>query len=232
MSRGRPRAPLALRALGSAPTVLVALVDAAGESERLADPRPETHLLEPPPAAATSLRPEIDDVPPTIAVRPAPPVDVVPSRLLGATFALRRAETRLRPAVTQAAPLLEVVAKAVPLPELGRSWRARPAALLARRAEPTPLTELDRELLRTCVEQLYRAAGGAVEDLALAGIYERVPIGAIAGASARPGGMELHLRPGARARAGVLVVGRRRSSGELVTAEVPTGTGSHARTTR
>jgi hypothetical protein len=173
------------------------------------------------------VRPEIDDAPPTRAVPPAPPVDVLPEALLHATFALRRAETRLAPAVSHAAPLLAVDAKATTLPVVGRSRRARPGALLSRRVAPTPLTELDRELLRTCVEQLFRAAGGPADDLALAGIYERVPVGAIGGASAQPGGMELHLRPGARARAGVLVVGRRRSSGEIVTAEVAL---THART--
>jgi hypothetical protein len=226
MSR-RPRAPLALRALGGEETVSVALVGPA-ESERLADPQPETHLLEAPPAAATSLRPEIDDVPPTRAVPPAPPVDVLPEALLGATFALRRAEIRLRPAVSRGAPLLAVAAARTALPVVERSYRTRPDALLTRRVEPTPLTGLDRELLRSCVEQLLEAAGGQADDLALAGVYERVPVGAIAGASARPGGMELHLRGGAKARAGVLVVGRRRSSGELVTAEVPL---THARTT-
>jgi len=62
--------------------------------------------------------------------------------------------------------------------------------------------------------------GADANDLALVGIYDRVPVGAIAGASATPGGLELRLTAGTRARRGHLVVGRRRSSGALVTAEV------------
>ena len=53
------------------------------------------------------------------------------------------------------------------------------------------------------------------------GVYDRVPVGAIAGAAATAHGLELYLRPGVGAGRGLLVVGRRRSSGTLVTAEVP-----------
>jgi hypothetical protein len=55
----------------------------------------------------------------------------------------------------------------------------------------------------------------------LVGVYDRVPIGAIAGAATTPRGLQLRLQPGARATPGLLVVGRRRSSGALVTVEVP-----------
>jgi hypothetical protein len=85
-----------------------------------------------------------------------------------------------------------------------------------------PLERIERPLLRECLEALYRASGGAdANDLALVGVYDRVPVGAIASASATPAGLELRLTAGTRARRGHLVVGRRRSSGALVTAEVP-----------
>ena len=94
--------------------------------------------------------------------------------------------------------------------------------MLTRRVRPLVLEQIDRALFRECLEQLYRASGAATpDDLALVGIYDRVPVGAIVGAAATQHGMELHLRAGAKARAGLLVVGRRRASGALVTAEVP-----------
>jgi hypothetical protein len=83
--------------------------------------------------------------------------------------------------------------------------------------------QVGRPVLRECLEALYRASGVSdANDLALVGVYDRVPIGAISGASSTPNGLELRLSPGGGGARGLLVVGRRRSSGALVTAEVAT----------
>jgi hypothetical protein len=201
MSR-RPRAPLSLRPLGREPSLRPALEIDPGASERLVDPRPSTA---------------------TVTLPPEPAVDVVPASLVSATFALRRVELHFPPAVAETAELLRAESRPVAILELPRSQAAHPAAALVRRISPLPLDQVQRPVLRECLEALYRSSGAAdANDLALVGIYDRVPIGAIAGASATPHGLELRLRAGTRARRGLLVVGRRRASGALVTAEVAT----------
>ena len=221
MSR-RPRAPLSLRLLAREESTRTPLEIAAGETTRLPDPVPETAAVTLAPALESSLHALVPDVPPTPQLLLAPPLDVVPASLVSATFALRRVELRLPPPTAAKAELLGAESRSVPIPALAPSLSARPAAALVRRVAPLRLERIQRPLLRECLEALYRASGAAdANDLALVGVYDRVPLGAIAGASATPDGLELRLEAGTRARRGHLVVGRRRSSGALVTAEVP-----------
>jgi hypothetical protein len=222
MSR-RPRAPLSLRPLAREPSLRPALEIDPGASERLADPRPSTAAVTLPPELGGARYTLVPDVPPTSSFALAPVVDVVPASLVSTTFALRRVELRLPPAVAETAALLRAESRPVSILELPPSQAAHPAAALVRRITPLPLDRVQRPVLRECLEALYRSSGTAdANDLALVGIYDRVPIGAIAGASATPHGLELRLRAGSRARRGLLVVGRRRASGALVTAEVAT----------
>jgi hypothetical protein len=222
MSR-RPRAPLALRALGREASVRPALEIDPGTSERLADPAPATATLTLAPGLESARHTLVPDVPPTPSVALAPAVDVVPASLVSATFALRWVELRFSPATGETAELLRAESRPVAILELPPSRAAQPAAALVRRVAPLPLEQIQRPVLRECLEALYRSSGTAdANDLALVGIYDRVPIGAIAGAAATPHGLELRLRPGTRARRGLLVVGRRRASGALVTVEVAT----------
>jgi hypothetical protein len=221
MSR-RPRAPLSLRLLGREESMRTPLEIDAGETTRLADPLPETGNVTLAPALESSLLALVPDIPRTPQFPLAPPVDVVPASLVSATFALRRVELRFPPPKAEKAELFGSETRSVPIPSLAPSLSARPAAALVRRVSPMPLERIERPLLRECLEALYRASGAAdANDLALVGVYDRVPVGAIAGASATPAGLELRLTAGTRARRGHLVVGRRRSSGALVTAEVP-----------
>ena len=205
------------------------LVD-GGPTERLPDPRPPVAGVALAPALATRADPPVGDIPPTPAFELAPVVDVLPATLVGATFALRRVELRLVPSCAPPMPLLRAESRGVPIPELEPSRRAQPAAALVRRVTPLPLESIDRAFLRECLEQLYRASQApSPGDLSLVGVYDRVPVGAIGGATSTPTGLELRLRPGPGVRRGVLVVGRRRSTGALVTAEVevdPAATGT------
>jgi hypothetical protein len=218
----RPRAPLPLRALAREPSVSPALAVDPGETQRLPDPEPPTWPVALAPSLAGSLHPLVSDLPPARSLALAPVVDVMPATLAGAVFALRRVELRFPLAKTEQTPRFAAESRGVPIPLLQPTRRAEPAAVLTRRARPMVLEQIDRAVLRECLEELFRASGAPTpDDLALVGVYDRVPVGAIAGAAATRNGLELHLRPGVGARRGLLVVGRRRSSGALVTAEVP-----------
>jgi hypothetical protein len=222
MSR-RPRAPLSLRPLAREPSLRPALEIDPEASERLPDPRPSTATVTLAPALAGARHTLVPDVPPTPSFALVPSVDVVPASLVSATFALRRVELRVPPVAAETADLLRAESRPVAILELPPSQAAHPAAALVRRITPLPLEQVQRPVLRECLEALYRSSGSAdANDLALVGIYDRVPIGAIAGAAATPHGLELRLRAGSRARRGLLVVGRLRASGALVTAEVAT----------
>jgi hypothetical protein len=218
----RPRAPLPLRALAREPSVSPDIGVDAGETLRIPDPEPPTWPVTLAPALANASHRLVDDLPPSGSLALAPVVDVMPAALAGAVFALRRVELRFPVAKTDPAPLFTAESRGVPIPCLEPTRRAEPTAVLTRRARPMVLEQIDRAVLRECLEELFRASGASTPDeLALVGVYDRVPVGAIAGAAATPHGLELHLRPGVGARRGLLVVGRRRSSGTLVTAEVP-----------
>jgi hypothetical protein len=221
MSR-RPRAPLSLRLLARKESSRTTLAIDAGETIGVADPVPDTRTVALAPSLESALHSLVPDIPPTPQLALAPPVDVVPASLVGAIFALRHVELRFPPPQTERAALLGAETRSIQVPVLPPSVAARPAATLVRRVSPMPLERIERPLLRECLEALYHASGAAdANDLALVGVYDRVPVGAIAGASATPAGLELHLTEGIRARRGHLVVGRRRASGALVTAEVP-----------
>jgi hypothetical protein len=219
----RPRAPVSLRVLGREESIRRELEIDPGETLRLPDAAPTSGEVTLAPALAGESHELVPDVPPTPSFALAPTLDVVPASLLGATFALRRTELRFAPPRSERTELFEARSAAVAIPEIGPSLPAKPAAALLRKVVPLPIDQVERPVLRECLEALYRASGAAdANDLALVGVYDRVPIGAIAGAAARPNGLELRLQAGVRARRGLLVVGRRRTSGALVTAEVPT----------
>jgi hypothetical protein len=222
MSR-RPRAPLSLRLLAREESVRTTLAIDPGETTRLADPMPEVGTVALAPGLESELHTLVPDIPTTPDLALAPAVDVVPASLVSETFALRRVELRFPPPKAENADLFAAQSRAIPILSLPPSLPARPAAALVRRVAPLALDRIEKPVLRECLEALFRASGAPdANDLALVGVYERVPIGAIAGASTTPHGLELRLRPGSRARRGLLVVGRRRASGALVTAEVPT----------
>jgi hypothetical protein len=221
MSR-KPRAPISLRVLGREPSVQAEVAIEPGETLRLPDPEPERRVVAIAPPVASATAGLVGDIPRTPQLRLAPAVDVVPATLVGTTFALRRVALRLGPAVSEVTTLLAVEAGEVPVLQVGPSQRAEPTAAVVRRVEPLPVSSIPRDVLHDCLERLFHASGAsATDDLSLVGVYDRVPIGAIAGAQTTPRGLQLRLQPGARATPGLLVVGRRRSSGALVTVEVP-----------
>jgi hypothetical protein len=222
MSR-RPRAPLSLRVLGRDPSISAELLVDGGETQRLPDPEPEIETVRLDPPVLTAADSLVGDIAPTPSFELAPLVDVVPATLVGTVFALRRVDMRFAPPSSQQVPLFSAESRAVPIPRVERSQKTQPAAALVRRVSPMQIETIDRALLRECLEELYRASNApSPGDLSLVGVYDRVPVGAIAGATSTPSGLELHLRAGGGARRGLLVVGRRRSTGALVTAEVAT----------
>jgi hypothetical protein len=222
MSR-RPRLPLALRALAHEPSIRPDFELGSGKSIRLVDASPESADIALAPALVGQAHALVPDIPPTSSFTLAPAVDVVPASLVSATFALRRTQLRFSAPGIERTDLFTAESRAVPIPESPTSLPAQPAAALVRHVSPMPLERVGRLVLHECLEALYHASGASdVNDLALVGVYDRVPIGAISGASSTPNGLELRLRPGGGACRGLLVVGRRRASGALVTAEVET----------
>jgi hypothetical protein len=220
MSR-RPRAPLQLRVLGREPSIEPDLRIDAGETTRLLDPVPAVRPVALAPGLVGVSHALVPDVAPSPEIELAPVVDTLPATLVGAVFALRTVDLRFRLPVTEQAPRFVAESRGVATLRLPPSERSQPEAALIRRAAPMVLEEIGRPLLRTCLEALFRASGApTADDLSLVGVYDRVPVGAIAGATATPRGLELRLRPGKGVRSGLLVVGRRRSTGALVTAEV------------
>jgi hypothetical protein len=102
-----------------------------------------------------------------------------------------------------------------------RSEDGLPPAAFSRAAAPLAPADLAPDVLRRCLEALFRSSGASsTSDLRLVGIYPRVPVGAIRGVSlGERGAVDLRLEPGPAAP-GMLVVGRRVSSGQLATCEV------------
>jgi hypothetical protein len=175
------------------------------------------------PALPTTTLP-LDDGAVSIAdidFRPA--VDTAPESLRTQAFAVRIEQTAL-PAVrpTQRISLLDPETRHVrPLPQ-PVSERAMPAPAATRAVAPLAPATLAPDVLRRCLEALYRSSGASsTADLRLIGIYPRVPVGAIRGVSlGENGAVNLRLRGTGPAASGMLVVGRRVSSGELATCEV------------
>ncbi len=234
MSR-RPRAPLGLRQLASqTPTASVDVAPEAPRTRRLPAPPVETRepVLAPAvqsapfplaPAVPTTLLPLDDGSVSIVEVDLRPAVDTAPESLRTQVFALRIEQTEL-PAVrpTQRLTLLEAETRHVgPLPK-AVSERAMLDPAETRAAAPLPPATLAPDVLRRCLEALYRSSGASsTADLRLVGIYPRVPVGAIRGVSlGEDGAVILRLRGTGPAAPGMLVVGRRVSSGELATCEV------------
>jgi hypothetical protein len=233
MSR-RPRAPLGLRPLAQTPTTAVEVAWEAPRTRKL--PAPPVHTREPalappvqsapfalPPAAPTIAYPLDDGSVAIVEVDFRPAVDTAPESLRTQVFALRIEQTAL-PAVrpTQRITLLETETRHVgPLPP-AVSEKAMPEPAATRAAAPVAPSALAPDVLRRCLEALYRSSGAtSTADLRLVGIYPRVPVGAIGGVSlGENGAVNLRLRGTGPAAPGMLVVGRRVSTGELATAEV------------
>jgi hypothetical protein len=212
-----------LRALAHEASIQAPFEIDSGETIRLVDRSPESEGAALAPRLVGEAHTLVPDVPPTPSFALAPAIDVVPASLVSATFALRRTELLFAPPDVERTDLFAAESRRVPIPESPTSLPAQPAAALVRHVSPMQLEKVGRPVLRECLEALYRASGVSdANDLALVGVYDRVPIGAISGASSSPNGLELRLSPGAGACRGLLVVGRRRSSGALVTAEVET----------
>jgi hypothetical protein len=77
------------------------------------------------------------------------------------------------------------------------------------------------------VTRLYRQSGlSSPAELALIGIFERIPGGAVRAVSPHARGVVLRVDWRARAHPATLVVGKRRRDGALLTAEVEPGAGS------
>ena len=141
------------------------------------------------PAVPTTVLPLDDGSVSIVEVDLRPAVDTAPESLRTQVFALRIERTAL-PAVrpTQRITLLEPETRHVgPLPK-AVSEKAMPVPAETRAAAPLPPATLAPDVLRRCLEALYRSSGASsTADLRLVGIYPRVPVGAIRGglASAR-----------------------------------------------
>jgi hypothetical protein len=233
MSR-RPRAPLGLRPLANTPSTAVQVELDAPRTRTLPAPPVQTREARLAPGLRSlpfALAPELptttlalDDGSVRIVeldVRPA--VDTAPESLRTEVFALRTASTELpRVAPSTRTTLLQVEARAVWPLGAPAVQRGLPPAASSRVAAPRPPAELAPDVLRRCLEALFRSSGASsTADLRLVGIYPRVPVGAIGGVSLGENGtVNLRLRETGPAARGMLVVGRRVSTGDLATAEV------------
>jgi hypothetical protein len=85
----------------------------------------------------------------------------------------------------------------------------------------TPPDRLPPEHVRECVTRLYRQSGlTSPAELALLGIFQRVPGGAVHAVTPHPHGVVLRVDWRATPRPATLVVGKRRRDGALLTVEV------------
>ena len=193
------------------PTQVVAPPVVGSEGVALAPDVAVVELTDPDPAV-TDVEEEL---------RPA--VDVLPTALLAQVPVQRGPDLTIRRATIRRAILPTTTdhgaAVRLPRPEVRLG---RPAALLDVRVRATPPARIGAEHLRRCLTALLRRSGAAsAADLALVGVFERVPGGAVHSVTAVEGGVRLRLAPGSRPRPATLVVGRRRSTGGLVTVELP-----------
>jgi hypothetical protein len=149
-------------------------------------------------------------------------VDVVPVALADAPFAIRSPSVRLEQARLRSMPLLDAVVDApvtrIEPPPIGSG---RPASLELMRRRATPPAEVSKADLRSHLLALFKASRCASpSDLALVGIYHRVPGGAIGSVAVDAESLVIRLVPGRRARPSTLVVGRVKVSQQLVTVEI------------
>jgi hypothetical protein len=209
----RPRAPLALRAHASEPTRGGLVVPPSAVTLALPAPPLAARRLELEPPVATRAAGAGDGRVDLRALDVRPAVDVAPESLRTQVFALRL--ERCGPALLRGTRRARLLAAP-------SSRRATPAQALHARLEATRPERLEGSVLRGCLTALLeRSAAPDPSDLSLVGIYERAPTGAIAAVALVEGAVQVRLAPGRRPRPGLLVVGRRRSTGEVVTVEVP-----------
>jgi hypothetical protein len=151
-----------------------------------------------------------------------PIADVVAVAMVENLFALRRADLRLAVPDDRTMPLLACETSGAPAriaePAVAR---ADPPWLAVIERAPTPPGSVPKAELRTMLTALFRASGlAAPTDLSLVGIYRRAPGGAIRAVSMAGDRIQLRVDPRVRARPATLIVGRDRTGGNLVTAEL------------
>jgi hypothetical protein len=188
--------------------------------------------VEPPPVAGAgvAVAPGVDtatlplDGEPidVLGVELAPPVDVVPVRLVGSLFAERRRDVRFDPPRLEAMPLVDAAIESPPAqPGPAEVVVQHPDRLARMFRRATPLDGLPPEHVRECVTRLYRQSGlRSPAELTLVGIFERVPGGVVHAVSPQPSGVVLRLDYRGTPRPATLVVGKRRRDGALLTVEV------------
>ncbi len=223
MSRRR-RTPLGARMVPVATDIRgVALTVAAPGTRVVAPPDVPTATV---PLESCATVVELTDPDPPVTVVDGelrPGVDVLPTALVAPVPVQRARDLALRPVVAHAAALPTAAVRlgtvALDRPAVRRS---APDALLEVRLRPTPPERIDPERLRRCLVALLRRSGvTSAADLTLVGVFDRVPGGAVRTVTPVDGGVRLRLRPGGRRWPATLVVGRRRSTGRLVTVELP-----------
>ncbi len=149
-------------------------------------------------------------------------VDVVPVALADAPFVIRSPSVRLDRAELRTMSLLETtcvapVARIAPPAILAQ----RPAPIDVMRRRPTPPGAVSKTDLRSHLLALFKASRCASpSDLALVGIYHRVPGGAIGSVAMDAESLVIRLAPERRARPATLIVGRVKASEKLVTVEI------------
>ena len=149
-------------------------------------------------------------------------VDVVPIALADAPFAIRSPSVRLDRAELRSMPLLETRCEApearIVVPPISTK---RPASVETMRRRPTPPADVPKVDLRAHLTALFKASHCASpSDLALAGIYHRIPGGAVGSVAMDAETLVIRLAPGRRARPATLIVGRVKATEKLVTVEI------------
>jgi hypothetical protein len=147
-------------------------------------------------------------------------VDVVPVALVDAPFAIR--SVRIDRAELRAMPLLVTTCESpdarIALPAISAR---RNAAVEMMRRRATPPGDVSKADLRSHLLALFKASRCASpSDLALVGIYHRVPGGAVGSVAVDAETLVIRLAPGRRARPATLIVGRVKATEKLVTVEI------------
>jgi hypothetical protein len=149
-------------------------------------------------------------------------VDVVPVALVDAPFAIRSPSVRVDRAELRAMPLLVTTCESpdarIALPAISAR---RNAAVEMMRRRATPPGDVSKADLRSHLLALFKASRCASpSDLALVGIYHRVPGGAVGSVAVDAETLVIRLAPGRRARPATLIVGRVKATEKLVTVEI------------
>jgi len=179
---------------------------------------------------ATALAPELvveelfDDGDEVVVLEPDiwETVDVVPVALADAPFAIRSPSVRLDRAELRSMPLLETSCEAPDAQIAQPAISAKPhASVELMRRRPTPPGDVPTADLRAHLTSLFKASRCASpSDLALVGIYHRVPGGAVGSVAVDAETLVIRLATGRRARPATLIVGRVKETKKLVTVEI------------